>query len=223
VAYNNNIYKEEFKNIFNELDNSKTEEEKSHLIKDLRSTILSFLYFSEKIELERDSLIKENIKLKTEKRKSIIVSEEGIAKLIANSNQFSYEKNIIVRNVKWGWRLNYEADLIVVSKSRIASEIEIKISVKDLKNDFKKHIQHKDPYNRIRYMWYAGPAEMCAAFEEYCPEHTGILLVEWKDSLNNWILKTHRRPKTIYGWNKMSKEDYFKLARLGAMRYWSRS
>ena len=51
---------------------------------------------------------------------------------------FPCRTHIIVPNVSWGWNLNYEADLVVISKAHICSEIEIKITKADFDQDKNK-------------------------------------------------------------------------------------
>ena len=46
---------------------------------------------------------------------------------VALMKHFGIRQNIIVPNVSWSF-LNYEADLVVLTKSNYATEIEIKIS-----------------------------------------------------------------------------------------------
>ena len=44
----------------------------------------------------------------------------------------------------WKEIVNHECDMLIVTKNRYLTEVEIKISLSDLKADFKKKHQHKD-------------------------------------------------------------------------------
>jgi len=65
--------------------------------------------------------------------------------------RFSMKEYIAVPNVYWGLGINYEIDMFICNKkSKICSEIEIKISKSDLKADKKK----KHQFRRIRIKKY---------------------------------------------------------------------
>ena len=51
---------------------------------------------------------------------------------------FDPRRNVIVPNVWWGWGLRHECDLVVMTKTGYAYEVEIKVSRSDLKADLKK-------------------------------------------------------------------------------------
>lgn len=152
-------------------------------------------------------------------------TESSIARAIATTpnSRFHYQKNLIVPNVYYGWNLDYEADLISVNSSRYVSEIEIKTSKSDLKKDFTKRICHNDPFDRIRYLWYAGPVELLDSFKELCPETSGIITVEWIKKTGKWKLVEHRNAKANTKAKKISPIFYSKLARLGTLKYWGKA
>ena len=60
----------------------------------------------------------------------------------AVARMFCWRQNIIVPNVWWGMGFNYELDLMVISGSGWATEIEIKISVSDIRADLRKRRWH---------------------------------------------------------------------------------
>lgn len=151
-------------------------------------------------------------------------TEDSIAHALAlsKSSPFNFQTNLIVPNVYWGWKLNYEADLIVITSSRYVHEIEIKLTKQDLKNDFNKKIYHEDRLNRISYLWYAGPIDMLQEFIDKCPENAGIITVEYKSEINEWKVKVHRNPKANNKSKKITSYYYSKLARLGTIKYWNK-
>ena len=67
---------------------------------------------------------------------------------------FYIRKNIVVPNVDWGF-LNHEADLLVMSKARCLTEVEIKRTWSDFMADFKKKHTHYDP--KLSHFYYAVP------------------------------------------------------------------
>jgi hypothetical protein len=147
---------------------------------------------------------------------------------------FDYRRNLIVPNVSYGMGIGYEADLVIVSKSHYATEIEIKISIYDLRNDLKKRKFH--PYlnwlNRFRQFYYLIPEEML----KYQDEILNIILpsaglmvrkhrvVEdrytGKISLEYYI-ETVRAAKINTKAMKLSDIEYLHLCHLAAMRIWT--
>ena len=65
------------------------------------------------------------------------------------ADYFGYRKNLIVPNVYWGLDM-HECDLLVLSQAGYATEIEIKISIADLRADAKKVHGHRSG-GRIKY------------------------------------------------------------------------
>ncbi|MEM5786538.1 MAG: hypothetical protein AAGU11_04420, partial [Syntrophobacteraceae bacterium] len=58
---------------------------------------------------------------------------------VAVARHFHTTRNLIIPNVSWGFRgMGYEIDLMVVTESRYAYEVEIKVSAADLKRDAQK-------------------------------------------------------------------------------------
>ena len=79
------------------------------------------------------------------------------------------------------WRsiVNHECDMLIVTKNHYLTEVEIKISLSDLKADFKKKHQHKD--ENIKKFYYAFPAEMKEKALELIPKECGILIAVKKE------------------------------------------
>jgi len=112
--------------------------------------------------------------------------------------------------------------LIINCKTGVATEVEIKISVSDLKADFKK--AHKHESKRIKYLYYAIPLTMLSSAIELLDERVGIITVERVDE-TKWMpsflrSETKRRPKRNmdYHW---SESEILNVTRLGCMRLWA--
>lgn len=67
---------------------------------------------------------------------------------------FYCRKNIVIPNVSWGF-LNHEADLLIISKANMLTEVEIKRSWSDFMADFKKKHSHYD--RKLSHFYYAVP------------------------------------------------------------------
>lgn len=130
---------------------------------------------------------------------------------------FSFRKYLVVPNVWWGLGFNHECDLLCVTKSRIAHEIEIKVSVADLKVDLKKKHGHKS--NKIRYLWFAMPEKVYERGKEYIPENAGIIIIKILGN-KKFIAKTIRKPMAKPASRSLSQDEIIKLGFLGTMRYW---
>ena len=150
----------------------------------------------------------------------------NVANFLAN-----FRTDIIIPNLSWGM-LNYEADLIIISKSHYMTEVEIKRSLSDLKADFKKDVLHND--ERVRDLYYALPAsieekameffkqpeisekirKMYNDYRRCCPA------ILWYDE-NGTIKKNNHWPYTGKG-RKLFLEEVVKVSRLISIRYWEK-
>jgi len=129
---------------------------------------------------------------------------------------FAQRRNFLaIPNVSWGF-LSYEADLLVVSKAKYCTEVEVKISMADWKNDFEKR-KHKVPDKRIKYQYYAAPMKLAMRYQELeLPEGWGVIGVE--DGGRSNILKpAEARPA-----NKLTDAEVMILCRLACFRVWRR-
>jgi len=143
---------------------------------------------------------------------------------IAIARHFGFRANYIVPNISWGAGL-HECDMLVINcKTGVATEIEIKISISDLKADFKKRHGHRS--KKIKYLYYAVPLSMLGACKEFLGESTGIITVErvipderqpWTTFLRSHL---HRRAKKNgdYHWQE---HEILNVTRLGCMRIWA--
>ena len=137
---------------------------------------------------------------------------------------FPYQKNIVVPNVRHGF-LDYEADLLVVTGSNYLKEIEIKTSLADLRADNKKtkHANWERPTNFVCELYYAMPSEIFEKVKNKppVPDHAGILVI-YKFP-HRTMIKFERQAKRRQNVKPLTTEQVLQIARLGTMRYWSRS
>ena len=89
-------------------------------------------------------------------------------------------KCLILPNASWGIIGRHEADLLVFHENGNVTEIEIKVSMSDLRADFKKGHDHSHPM--ITRLFYAIPEKMYEKAVEIIPEHRsiGIIIVSEK-------------------------------------------
>src|SRR5262245_35861210 len=87
--------------------------------------------------------------------------------------KFGVRRNIIVPNVSWGLGL-HECDILIVSQSGYATEVEIKISKYDLKKDLVKGHGHAN--DKIKYLVFAIP-EKIEQHIDLIPAEAGIIVI----------------------------------------------
>ena len=136
------------------------------------------------------------------------------------SSPFYCRRYIAVPRASWGIE-SHECDILAVSKSGFAHEIEIKVSVADLKKDLKKSHAHRSRDNKIASLWFAAPSEMLDAMLQYVPERAGIITVARHYSGKRYVTKVIRKPQRVKTARPFSQNEVFQLARLGTMRYWA--
>ena len=134
----------------------------------------------------------------------------------AIAKYFGTRQNIIVPNISYGFDC-HECDLFILKKSGYATEVEIKRSKSDLKADYKKKHQHKD--NRVSELYFAIPSNLYSECKDLVPEDAGILTVDkYKGNVVVW---TERKPKWNKEARKLTEQEHYTIARLGAMRIWN--
>lgn len=137
---------------------------------------------------------------------------------IALMRHFDVRANIIVPNVSFGICIQgkslHECDLLILTPSGYATEIEIKISKADLLKDKKK--KHTHNHIAITNFYYAVPEELIDFASENIPSEAGLISVYEKDGKNKCsIIRGTERRKPAYKWNDTER---LKLLRLGTMR-----
>src|SRR3990167_1440633 len=109
------------------------------------------------------------------------VTESSIAELLVKiDGPFPYRRYLAVPNVTFGWGLDYKADLIVVSRTGYATEIEIKKTKQDFLADFANKDKHEKGMNqRIARFYFAVPealTEFVLSYEGMKP-HYGVIKI----------------------------------------------
>jgi len=127
---------------------------------------------------------------------------------------------IILPNVSWSW-LNWEADLISITKARYLNEFEIKISLSDFKKDFDKrkhnYFRHSNSHRMPNYFWYVAPIE---AIPICIPDYAGLIEI-WEGERDGRIwLKEIKRPTKIHG-RKLESLDVYSMLRTIMFKYWN--
>ena len=120
------------------------------------------------------------------------------------------------------WRniVNHECDMLIVTKNQYLTEVEIKISLSDLKADFKKEHQHKD--ENIKNFYYAFPEEMKEKALELIPKDCGILIAVKKEcGIPYRKIECYRKPKINKEAKPINDIVLSRIYRLGYLRYWN--
>ncbi len=130
-------------------------------------------------------------------------------------NHWLSNERLAVPNVSWGLRV-HECDILTLSRSGYATEIEIKVSKSDLKRDADKDHGHRS--QRIKYLYFAMPEAMRDCIGDV-PEHAGIVLVS-TDKYGDYQCQIIREPQPNVAARKFTDTEAFALARLGALRIW---
>lgn len=136
---------------------------------------------------------------------------------ISGNNWWFDSETMLWKNI-----VNHECDMLIVTKNHYLTEIEIKISLSDLKADFKKKHQHKD--ENIKNFYYAFPEEMKEKAIELIPEKAGILIAV-KKHLNSGYeyrdIECYRKPKINKEAKPINDIVLSRIYRLGYLRYWN--
>lgn len=124
---------------------------------------------------------------------------------------------LIVPNVSHGMGL-HECDLLLVTKSGYAWEIEIKTSRADLVRDLKKRHMHES--EKIKHLYFAVTKKMDnEKIFRLIPDRAGIIVV-YRNGMGALTCSVRRPPKDN-GKYKFTIEERAQFARLGALRIWS--
>ena len=139
---------------------------------------------------------------------------------LALAYRYKWRQNLIVPNVYYGLDFRYELDLMIVTPAGWATEVEIKISLSDLKADQKKTHNHHS--NRIKYLYFAVPEKLQAQALELIPERAGLFIVRPDLQLYDYR-KTEiaKSPTTNKSARKITTAERIKLNELATMRIWS--
>lgn len=131
---------------------------------------------------------------------------------LALSSYFNYRVNMIVPNISWGLFI-HECDLLIVTASGYAWEVEIKTNKQDLKRDAEKKHGHQN--EKIKRLYFALP-DYLQGCDELVPAHAGILKVSPCGFVDK--VREATESKTPY---QFSAADRFQMGRLATMRIWT--
>lgn len=130
---------------------------------------------------------------------------------------YDFRRNFIIPNVSFGLWFSHEIDLLVVSEARYAIEIEIKISLSDLRAEKKKYHNHES--QKIRQFFFAVPEKLQDRALGLIPERAGLFVIRTQKYGDNEAVIV--KQAKINPSRKLNDEEYLKLGKLAAMRIWS--
>jgi len=136
---------------------------------------------------------------------------------IALAQYFNPRTNLMIPNVHWGFSI-HECDMLVMSAAGYLSEVEIKVSLSDLKKDKKKEHGHED--DRIKCFYFAMPKKLLK-HSDLVPERAGILSVDYSPTPGHYKIFLERGAVINKKAPKMRIGEMYELARLGALRIWT--
>jgi hypothetical protein len=155
---------------------------------------------------------------------------------IAIIKGFNPRQNLIVPNVAWGihnkhYTPLHECDVLILSGSGYATEVEIKVSKADLLKDVSKRHGHR--HSLIRRFYFAVPEKLKDIALANIPENAGLIVVSLKEVTNYHYhyeggytpykdiitrVDTIRECKINTLAEKWDDKQRLQLARLGCMR-----
>lgn len=151
---------------------------------------------------------------------------------IALIKHLNHVQNLIVPNVSdWSTILNFEADLLMLTKSGYANAFELKITKSDLRNDVKKkHIENLERvmynnktafehyYSPLKTFSYVVPEKLKESALKQIPAFCGLLVAKHNKYIDGKIDFEMIKPaKTLFK-KKWTDKERYALARLGTMR-----
>lgn len=136
---------------------------------------------------------------------------------LALARYINIRQNLVVPNVYWGFT-EHECDLLVLTKAGYLWEIEIKTSKADLLQDQKK--RHGYRSDKIKFLYFAIP-EKLLKHKALIPERAGIITLKMEKTVYKPYLYCYPERAPLLNVNyKVTEEERFQIARLGAMRIW---
>lgn len=141
---------------------------------------------------------------------------------------YPYRVWLVVPRVSWGLNMR-ECDLLALSGRGYAHAIEIKVTVSDLKREFKKrhyaidaHFPDRDHQRKwIKFRWFAVPYLMREKALQFVPEDCGILCIhEGLHLPRSQKVTRERLPKPNREALPWPYHKRFELARNGVIKYW---
>lgn len=153
--------------------------------------------------------------------------------LTAFQGPFEYRRQYVaVPNL--AQTFSWEADLVVCSKAGWLTEVEVKISVSDWKQDKLKHkwtlLPDRGGWNRVRRFYYAAPMDLARRWEEFgIPDFAGVIGVGTRPTHYRGKVygeeNCHEilRPATDRPARKATEKEMVEMGRLASMRAWTLS
>ena len=145
---------------------------------------------------------------------------------IAMIKAINPRQNLTVPNVSWAFFSRQEVDILYLTNSNYATEIEIKVSKSDIKNDRKK--PHKHVNRLIARVYFAVPEELKDTALELIPEHAGLYIIKRVEEFYRYrpeqvshtrtVVHLERECKRNKNAVKWTERQRYELARLGTMR-----
>jgi hypothetical protein len=140
---------------------------------------------------------------------------------LALTGFFDYRRNFIIPNVSYGFRhISYEIDVMVVTTSLYAYDVEIKISPGDLRRDSKKwkwKVCRNQHYFRKSY--FAVPETMLK-YQDLIPEHAGVISVSYNERRHLFEAVEIRKPVVDSQARKVTEAEISHLGKLCMLRMW---
>ena len=115
-------------------------------------------------------------------------------------------------------------DLAIVSKNNYLTEMEIKVSLQDWKNDAKKD-KWKSSYRKyVAYLWYCIPLALYDKLDkvEHMKDDYGIITFEpvWQEGKGYWLsMDVKRKAQQLPRTEKLDKQQLDKIVKKGYHRY----
>lgn len=130
---------------------------------------------------------------------------------------FGVRSNLIIPNVyvAYGTSEDHECDLLIINKSNYASEVEIKVSVSDFRNDFNK--KHGHISEILKFLYYAMPEKVYEVVKSEIPYNAGCFVAYESENGNYLRLVKHPKSKKA---RKLFLEELVKFSRLGVIKLW---
>ncbi len=135
----------------------------------------------------------------------------------AIANKRCLQGQICIPNVSlYGPEGMYEADLLIITRTKHVMEIEIKVSLEDMKRDLKKKIIHN--HKMIYMVYYAFPKKLYDEYKEQInelvPSFAGIMIIK-EDNFENIIIRRSLKRKV----RPISFTKQIELMKLAAMKW----
>ena len=164
--------------------------------------------------LQETSLTQQSIAMKITER----------ALQIAIARYYDTRKHIVVPNVSHAF-FNHECDVLVLTASGYATEIEIKISAADLRKDFTKRKHQIKRPDQISRLFYCVPEKLLDLAMQIIPEQYGIITFRLYEPLyaggpERLLLKQQRQAEKRLNSKPWSDKDKVALLRNFHIKSW---